>query len=362
MAHLHQVTDRALGPSTTRNRPMSRPEHRARNVAPSHRDISQTGQIARRSTLELPKNREAPRPTGSRADSEVRRPDEQAAAGALNKPLDHLGKLVEGGHLRPGDRITTTNVKDPHHPANTYTYKGDRRFEDASGQIRTADELARERPDERIHHLEIDHQARASAPVQDVTAPSAPAAENRVRPGSVHGRRPGGRSAGRSGQPLEGARRGVEATEGARGGSVPAGSISGLLKKLEGMGVDRAFLEKMSRQYGVPVPIILGVMMQESKGDPNAGSSAGARGLMQLMPGTFRQMGGGNILDPRTNIEAGVKYLAEMHRQFPAWSQAVGHYNSGPGGNLTNRETRAYIPRVMAYADQAAAALQTQLA
>ena len=67
---------------------------------------------------------------------------------------------------------------------------------------------------------------------------------------------------------------------------------------------------------------------------------------------------GNNILDPKQNLEAGVKYLSQMHQQFGDWTQAVGHYNSGPGGNLTNPETANYIRVVPQYAAMAASDLQ----
>jgi len=146
----------------------------------------------------------------------------------------------------------------------------------------------------------------------------------------------------------------VQASPVAPGGTVPKGDFKALMDKLNAMGIDKAYLDELSKKYGVPVEWILGIMMQESGGDPNAGSPAGAKGLMQLMPGTFGSLGvGSNILDPKQNLEAGVKYFSQMYRQFGDLTTAAGHYNSGPGGNLTNPETAQYIKAVPALAQQA---------
>lgn len=122
---------------------------------------------------------------------------------------------------------------------------------------------------------------------------------------------------------------------------------AGLSEKLRVLGVNEAYLNNLSRKYNVPVDEILAVIQQESGGDPNATSRTGARGLMQLMPNTFGGLGvRGDITNPRANVEAGVKYLAEMHKRFPNQLEAIGHYNAGPGGNLANTETQGYMRNI----------------
>ncbi|MOA46873.1 Soluble lytic murein transglycosylase precursor [compost metagenome] len=110
----------------------------------------------------------------------------------------------------------------------------------------------------------------------------------------------------------------------------------------------------------MPLEVILAIMMQESGGDPNAKSPAGAMGLMQLMPGTAAGLGVKNPLDPKENLEGGVKYLAEMFnnpRSGGDWGKAFAMYNAGPAGNFDNPETQNYIKSVPQLVEQAKAAL-----
>lgn len=115
---------------------------------------------------------------------------------------------------------------------------------------------------------------------------------------------------------------------------------------------------------GEPLPagfdfaaFIKAMMIIESNGNPNAGSGAGARGLMQLLPGTYRSMGGrGNILDPESNIRAGARYILEVQGYFTDGNpterdgRTAGYYNSGPNAPasaLTNyRESRRHARMV----------------
>lgn len=116
-------------------------------------------------------------------------------------------------------------------------------------------------------------------------------------------------------------------------------------------------IENAARKYGVPVELICGVILQESGGNARAVSSAGARGLMQLMPQTARRFGVSNSFDPVQNIHGGTRYLRFLLDKFNGNLElALAGYNAGEGnvekyGNKIPpfRETREYVPNVLGY-------------
>ena len=114
-------------------------------------------------------------------------------------------------------------------------------------------------------------------------------------------------------------------------------------------------LAEASQRFGIPDAWIRAVMRAESAGDLRAISSAGAMGLMQIMPDTWadlrvRHRLGSDPYDPRDNILAGTAYLREMHDRYgsPGFLAA---YNAGPGryeeylsaGRPLPAETRDYV-------------------
>jgi soluble lytic murein transglycosylase-like protein len=115
-----------------------------------------------------------------------------------------------------------------------------------------------------------------------------------------------------------------------------------------------AYIEEAQRRFGIPAAWIRAVMRAESAGDVRARSSAGAMGLMQLMPDTWAELRvrhglGRDPFDPRDNILAGAAYLREMYDRYgsPGFLAA---YNAGPGryeeylaGRPLPAETRAYV-------------------
>ena len=92
------------------------------------------------------------------------------------------------------------------------------------------------------------------------------------------------------------------------------------------------FIFGAARLYKLPVALIRAVIATESDYDPRVVSSAGARGLMQLMPATARSMGVTNSFDPRENIYGGVRYLRVLANTFNGnLVLTVAGYHAGPG-------------------------------
>ncbi len=101
--------------------------------------------------------------------------------------------------------------------------------------------------------------------------------------------------------------------------------------------------------------LVLAVIGIESAGRPNAVSSAGARGLMQLIPATAERFGVTDSSDPAQNIKGGVAYLDWLLDEFDRDPlMVIAAYNAGEGAVRTNAgvppyaETRDYVPKVLA--------------
>ena len=106
-------------------------------------------------------------------------------------------------------------------------------------------------------------------------------------------------------------------------------------------------IRKYSRQYGLDWRLVAAQMYQESGFDPKAKSWAGARGLMQVMPATARELGVDpkELYDPETNIAAGTEYLRRMmNLKSPKLSNkeryrfALASYNAGYGHVIDARK------------------------
>lgn len=115
-----------------------------------------------------------------------------------------------------------------------------------------------------------------------------------------------------------------------------------------------------ARRHGLNPELVAAVARAESVFDPEAESTCGARGLMQLMPATAERFGllGEEILEPAGNVEAGVRYLRwladrfddEVHLMLAAYNAGEGTVERY-GGIPPYRETRSYLRRI--YADLA---------
>lgn len=127
-------------------------------------------------------------------------------------------------------------------------------------------------------------------------------------------------------------------------------------------------------KYGIPEALVYAIVRTESKFDSGAVSSAGAVGLMQMLPDTFKWLtdeilfdhfDSGMLYDPETNIRYGTYYLSRLYDRYGRWDLALAAYNGGVGnvdkwlvddsyadgeGGLKRipfRETRQYVKKVM---------------
>ncbi|MBU2702011.1 soluble lytic murein transglycosylase-like protein [Sporomusaceae bacterium BoRhaA] len=115
-------------------------------------------------------------------------------------------------------------------------------------------------------------------------------------------------------------------------------------------------IQLAAKKNGVDPKLAQAIARAESDYSPSAVSSAGAVGVMQLMPETAASLGVRDIQDPRQNIDGGVQYLKQMLTTFNGdVSMAVAAYNAGPqavknyNGVPPYSETQAYVQKVLSY-------------
>jgi hypothetical protein len=119
----------------------------------------------------------------------------------------------------------------------------------------------------------------------------------------------------------------------------------------------RQFAIDEARRQRVPEHLVLGMIETESAWDPLAISSAGAEGLMQLMPDTARAMGVRNPYDPQDNIRGGTKYMRKQLDIFGNNERAaLQGYHGGPGIVAKLQKNPNAFPRTTAYPDKVFAA------
>ncbi len=124
------------------------------------------------------------------------------------------------------------------------------------------------------------------------------------------------------------------------------------------------WMVRASAKYRIPLPLVRAVVHAESNYDRFAVSAKGAKGLMQLMPGTAKDMFVHDIFDVKENIDGGVRYLRVLANEFGGQMEKIlAAYNAGPDavhrfdGNVPPyEETQAYVRKVLAlyfkYKDQ----------
>jgi soluble lytic murein transglycosylase-like protein len=136
--------------------------------------------------------------------------------------------------------------------------------------------------------------------------------------------------------------------------------VSGSLGRanLVGRRMDQAAVQRhiqtAARTHGLDPALIRAVIQTESAFDPNAVSLAGAKGLMQLMPVTAREMEVADVFDPAENIRGGSRYLRFLLNRYGGdLRRALAAYNIGPErvafqGALPNvSETQQYVQQVL---------------
>ena len=116
-----------------------------------------------------------------------------------------------------------------------------------------------------------------------------------------------------------------------------------------------SLIRRASKEHELEPALVKAVIAAESNFDPLAVSHQGAQGLMQLMPGTARELGVENAFVPEENVRGGARYLRQMLTRFGDLRRALAAYNAGPSAVDRYRgvppfpETEAYVDRVLTY-------------
>ena len=112
-------------------------------------------------------------------------------------------------------------------------------------------------------------------------------------------------------------------------------------------------IEKYAHKNGLNKKLVNAVVKVESNFNNKAVSSAGAKGLMQLMPSTAQKLGVNNPFDSEQNISGGTKYLSHLISKYNSVELGLAAYNAGPenvnkyGGVPPYNETQNYVKKIL---------------
>lgn len=145
--------------------------------------------------------------------------------------------------------------------------------------------------------------------------------------------------------------------------NITSGTLSSVVTNASSAEID-AIVEKYANQYGIDPKLVSALIYEESAYQTNATSSAGAKGLMQLMPSVCQQFGVADPYDPEQNIEGGVKLLNYLLNYYDNdLGMALMAYSAGTGTVASRgvtsindlykmpEETRNYIKKLSALYD-----------
>jgi soluble lytic murein transglycosylase-like protein len=120
------------------------------------------------------------------------------------------------------------------------------------------------------------------------------------------------------------------------------------------IGALRQLASDVARRHGLDPELVMAVAGVESAFQPKAVSRKGAQGLMQLMPGTARDLGVADPFDPASNLDGGTRYLRDLLAKYDGdLPKALAAYNAGPTavnrhqGVPPYKETRDYVKKVL---------------
>ncbi len=115
-----------------------------------------------------------------------------------------------------------------------------------------------------------------------------------------------------------------------------------------------SLIEQRANLHGVSPDLVKAVINAESSGKPEAESSKGAIGLMQLMPSTAHELSV-NPRNPVENLDGGIRYLKKLAGEFGDLDKTLAAYNAGPGtvrkygGVPPYQETQQYVSKIKSY-------------